>query len=59
MRCHQCHTKDFKEGLIVLTIAGPLDIGATALLCSRNCLVDYTAQLIALSDKDSPWANHS
>lgn len=59
MRCHQCHTQDFDKGLIVLTITGTLDTGTTALLCSRDCLIDYTAQLMALSGTGSPWTNGS
>jgi hypothetical protein len=53
MKCHQCQRDDvFADGIIIITMQTPDGHGATALLCSRDCLVDYTAQLMAMTSKE-------
>lgn len=63
MICAQCDNSDrFNGGMIILTMVAPGETGATALLCSRDCLLDYTAQLMARTSDDleaPPWRNGS
>ena len=49
----------FSDGIIIITMQTPDGHGATALLCSRDCLVDYTAQLMAMTSKELDQWNQS
>ena len=55
LKCHQCQKDDvFDDGMIIISMQTPTGHGATALLCSRDCLVDYTAQLMAMTNEEIP-----
>lgn len=55
MRCSQCQRSELSAGMIVLTVVAGNGQHGAAVLCGRECLLDYVASLAVLTDEESPW----